>query len=506
MRIWCIDEFERDAHRPHGRTLNAAGASPTPAVAVDVDIERRRRWTLIATIIGSSMTFIDATVVNIALPTIGRDLDAGLTAQQWVMLSYSLAVASLYIVSGALGDRYGRRVLFAGGAAGFAAASALAGLAPTTSVLIAARVLQGISGALLTTNSLALLRATYAADSGRAVGLWTAWSGIGTLAGPPLGGLIVQYASWRLIFFINLPAAAVALVLAWLGRIDEGQGEAQRIDVIEAVAAAVTFGGLTYVLVEASQAGVRSVVPWIGLTVAGAAVFAFRQLRSPAPLVPRTLFRERLFLVANLCTFLVYAALGGSTFYLALYLQSQDVGYTPLRASLVFVPVSVLMFFLAARFGRLADRDGPRRYLTLGPLAMAAGMLFLTLVTDTNPLRPVPGVLLFAFGLSMTVAPITSTALKAAPASESGVAAGVNTTVSRLGGLLATPVLGIVIVAVFSASTGAHHGDPFATSGVSADAQAAATSAFRAAMLVAAGLCAAGALVALRWLPSGPQH
>jgi EmrB/QacA subfamily drug resistance transporter len=506
MRIWCIDEFERDAHRPHGRTLNAAGASPTPAVAVDVDIDRRRRWTLIATIIGSSMTFIDATVVNIALPTIGRDLDAGLTAQQWVMLSYSLAVASLYIVSGALGDRYGRRVLFAAGGAGFAAASAFAGLAPTTSVLIAARVLQGISGALLTTNSLALLRATYAADSGRAVGLWTAWSGIGTLAGPPLGGLIVQYASWRLIFFINLPAAAVALVLAWLGRIDEGQGEAQRIDVIEAVAAAVTFGGLTYVLVEASQAGVRSVVPWIGLTVAGAAVFAFRQLRSPAPLVPRTLFRERLFLVANLCTFLVYAALGASTFYLALYLQSQDVGYTPLRASLVFVPVSVLMFFLAARFGRLADRDGPRRYLTLGPLAMAAGMLLLTLVTDTNPLRPVPGVLLFAFGLSMTVAPITSTALKAAPASESGVAAGVNTTVSRLGGLLATPVLGIVIVAVFSASTGAHHGDPFATSGMSADAQAAATSAFRAAMLVAAGLCAAGALVALRWLPSGPQH
>jgi MFS family permease len=162
------------------------------------------------------------------------------------------------------------------------------------------------------------------------------------------------------------------------------------------------------------------------------------------------------------------------------------------------------MFFLAARFGRLADRDGPRRYLTLGPLAMAAGMLLFTLITDTNPLRPVPGVLLFAFGLSMTVAPITSTALKAAPATESGVAAGVNTTVSRLGGLLATPVLGIVIVAVFSASTGAHHGDPFATTGTSADARAAATSAFRAGMVVAAGLCIAGALVALRGLPGGP--
>jgi EmrB/QacA subfamily drug resistance transporter len=451
------------------------------------------------------MTFIDATVVNIALPTIGRDLDAGLTAQQWVTLSYSLAVASLYIVSGALGDRYGRRVLFGAGTAGFAAASVLAGLAPNTSVLIGARLLQGISGALLTTNSLALLRATYAADSGRAVGLWTAWSGIGTLAGPPLGGLMVQYASWRLIFFINLPAAVITLVLAWLGRIDEEAGEARRIDVVEAVAAAVTFGGLTYVLVEASQVGLRSVLPWIALTLAGAAVLAFTQFRSPAPLIPHELFRERLFLVANACTFLVYAALGASTFYLALFLQSQDVGYTPLRASFVFVPVSVIMFFLAARFGRLADRDGPRRYLTLGPLAMAAGMLLFTLITDTNPLRPVPGVLLFAFGLSMTVAPITSTALKAAPASESGVAAGVNTTVSRLGGLLATPVLGIVIVAVFAASTGAHHGDPFATSGLSADAQAAATSAFRAAMAVAAGLCAVGALVALWGLPAGPK-
>ena len=175
----------------------------TPAVAAD---DGRRRWILIATIIGSSMTFIDGTVVNIALPTIGRDLDAGLAAQQWIMLSYSLAVASLYIVAGALGDRYGRWPLFVGGVAGFAVASALAGVAQNTEMLVAARVLQGVAGALLTTNSLALLRATYAEDSGRAVGLWTAWSGIGTMLGPPLGGLLVQYASWEWIFFINLPA------------------------------------------------------------------------------------------------------------------------------------------------------------------------------------------------------------------------------------------------------------------------------------------------------------
>src|SRR6476659_248467 len=178
----------------------------------------RRTLILVATIIGSSITFVDGTVVNIALPTIGRDLDAGLSSQQWVTLSYSLAVASLYIVSGALGDRYGRWTLFVAGVAGFATASALAGLAPNTWTLVAARVLQGVTGALLTTNSLALLRATYAEDSGRAVGQWTAWSGIGAMIGPPLGGLIVQYASWRWIFFINLPAAVLALATAWAGR------------------------------------------------------------------------------------------------------------------------------------------------------------------------------------------------------------------------------------------------------------------------------------------------
>ena len=179
-----------------------------PATAEGVPVDSRRKYILIATIIGSSMAFIDGTVVNIALPTIGRDLDAGLSAQQWVMLSYSLAVASLYIVSGALGDRYGRWSLFVVGVGGFAIASGLAAIAPNTNMLIGARVLQGITGALLTTNSLALLRATYGDDSGRAVGQWTAWSGIGTLIGPPLGGLLVEYASWRWIFFINLPAAA----------------------------------------------------------------------------------------------------------------------------------------------------------------------------------------------------------------------------------------------------------------------------------------------------------
>jgi EmrB/QacA subfamily drug resistance transporter len=468
----------------------------------DQTLARRRRLTLIATILGSSIAFVDGSVVNIALPTIGRDLDAGLAAQQWVMLSYSLSVVSLYVVSGALGDRYGRRRMFVIGVAGFAAASALAGLAPGTALLVAARVLQGVAGALLTTNSLALLRATYAEESGRAVGQWTAWSGIGTMIGPPLGGLLVQYASWRWIFFINLPAAGLALALASAGRTDERLPTQPRpVQPVGAAAIAIAFGGLTFALIEGAQVGFGSVWWAFGLSLAGLALFVASERRSEMPLLPMELLRERLFVVANLYTLVVYAALGGTTFYLALYLQSGAVGYTPSRASLVFVPISLVMFFLAARFGRLADRQGPRRYLTAAPLVMATGFALLCTVTTTNPLAPLPGVLLLALGLAMLVAPITATALKAAPDRYAGLAAGVNTTVSRLGGLIATPLLGVVITLVFAARTAHHHIDPFARR-LSPDQQHATIDAFRAGVATGIVLCIIGAALAARELRS----
>ncbi len=472
-----------------------------PATAEGVPVDSRRKYILIATIIGSSMAFIDGTVVNIALPTIGRDLDAGLSAQQWVMLSYSLAVASLYIVSGALGDRYGRWSLFVAGVGGFAIASGLAAIAPNTNMLIGARVLQGITGALLTTNSLALLRATYGADSGRAVGMWTAWSGIGTLLGPPLGGLLVEYASWRWIFVINLPAAVIAVVLSFMGRGDEHLPDTPRpIQVTGALAIAITFGGLTFALIEGAQAGFMSVWWAFLLSLAGLGLLVMSERRSPTPLLPMELLRSRVFVVANVYTLLVYAALGGSTFYLALYLQSAAVGYSPARASLVFVPISLVMFFLAARFGRLADRDGPRRYLMLAPLVMSVGLVLLTIVTSTNPLIPLPGVLVLAFGLAMLVAPITSTALKAAPDEFSGLAAGVNTTVSRLGGLIATPLLGVAITLVFAANSPHPNADPFAGHVLSADQRDATITAFRVGMALAVALCVAGSLLAARGL------
>jgi EmrB/QacA subfamily drug resistance transporter len=471
--------------------------------AVPVD---RRRWILIATILGSSMTFVDGTVVNIALPTIGRDLDAGLSAQQWVMLSYSLAVASLYIVSGALGDRYGRWVLFVAGVAGFAAASALAGVAPNTALLVAGRVLQGIAGALLTTNSLALLRATYAEDSGRAVGQWTAWSSIGSMLGPPLGGLLVEYASWRWIFFMNLPAAAIAIGMAFAGRGDEHLPEVPRpVQWSGAVAIAVMFASLTYALIEGAQAGFASVWWAFALAIAGLALLITLEWRSERPLLPIALLRSRVFVVANVYTLLVYAALGGSTFYLALYLQSGAVGYTPARASLVFLPISIVMFAVAARFGKLADRDGPRRYLIVAPVVMAAGFILLTLVTSTNPLLPLPGVIVMAFGLAMLVAPVTATALKAAPDDFAGLAAGVNTTVSRLGGLIAIPLLGVAITLVFAARAPNPKAGPFATHVLLAGQRDATITAFRTGIGLAVVLCLAGSLLALRGLRSSDR-
>ena len=459
---------------------------------------------LVATIVGSSMAFIDGSVVNIALPTIGRDLNAGLGAQQWIALSYSLAVASLYIVAGSLGDRYGRWRLFASGVAAFAGASLLAAVAPTTAVLIAARVLQGVAGAMLTTNSLALLRATYGAESGRAVGQWTAWSGIATMIGPPAGGLLVQFASWRLIFLINLPAAALALTTAWLGRGDEHLPATPRpLQPVGAAMIALTFGALTFGLIEGAQTGFASVLWAFALSAVGLVLFVISERRQEMPVLPLQLLRERVFVAANLYTLLVYAALGGSTFYLALYLQSGAVGYSPSRASLIFVPISIVMFVLAARFGRLADRDGPRRYLAVAPLVMAGGFGLLCFVTSTSPVAPLPGVLVLALGLAMLVAPITATALKAAPDEFSGLAAGVNTTVSRLGGLIATPVLGVVITLSFAAATSHHGVDPFSKH-LTPDQRDATITAFRAAIAASVALCLLGSIVAYAWLPGAP--
>jgi EmrB/QacA subfamily drug resistance transporter len=452
-----------------------------------------RRLTLAATVLGSSMAYV--TAVNVAVPAIGADLDIDLGGQQWVILSYSLALASLYLVAGALGDRLGRRKMFMIGATAFAVASALGGIAPSAAVLIVARVLQGAAGALLTTGSLSLLRSTFAEESGRAIGIWTAGTGAVSLAGPPLGGALVEWASWRWIFYINLPLALGAVYLAWLGRGARTRREAttSRLDVLGAALVALGLGLVTYGIVQGGEQGFAAIAwAFAGGGVALAA-FVVRELRARDPLLPLFLFRDRDFTLVNVTTLLIYSALAGSTFFLVLFLQSV-VGYTPFEAGLLLLPSTLVMLALAPRFGRLADRLGARLFLVAGPLVMATGMLLWLRVDDRTLWDGLlPGLVLYGLGLSMIVAPITAAAMTAAPERYSGVAAGF----SRLGSLFAVAVLGLVVSLVFAARTDDPDLVPLALGEDSPQFVAGSTDAFRAAMIVAAALAVGGSAAAL---------
>ena len=456
-----------------------------------------RRLTLVATVLGSSMAYV--TAINVAIPAIGADLDIDLAGQQWILLSYSLSLASLYLVAGALGDRLGRRRMFMIGTVGFALASALGGIAPNEAVLLLARVLQGAAGALLTTGSLSLLRSTFGEGSGRAIGIWTAGTGAVSLAGPPLGGALVEWASWRWIFFINVPLAIGAVFLTWLGRgaATHRESISSRLDVLGAALVALGLGFVTYGLVQWGEEGFAAVA-WafaVGIVVLGA--FLARERRARDPLLPLALFRNRDFALVNLATLLIYSALAGSTFYLVLFLQSV-VGYTPFEAGLLLLPSTIVLLVLAPQFGRLADRFGARPFLVAGPLIMAAGMLLWLRVDDRSLWDGlVPGLVLYGLGLSMIVAPITAAALTSAPERIAGVAAGVNATASRLGSLLAIAVLGLVVSLVFAARTDDPELVPLALGEDSPQFVAGSTDAFRAAMIVAAALAVGGALASL---------
>jgi EmrB/QacA subfamily drug resistance transporter len=459
-------------------------------------LEARKRLTLAATILGSSLAFVDATVVIVALPTIEEDLGLGLTGQQWIFLSYSLALAALYLPGGAIGDRYGRRNVFIGGAAGFALASLLAGAAPNEAVLIVARTLQGVAGAFLTTNSLALLRGVYGADAGRAIGLWTSFTSVATIAGPPAGGALVEWVSWRWIFLINLPLAGAAVALAVLGRCYERPPERLgRLDLQGAALAAAGFGLLTYGLVEGAERGFGGLWWAFAGAVAALAAFAVVERRVAQPMLPFELFRRRNFAAANAETFLVYAALYGFFVFFTIYLQF--LGFTPFEAGLLNIPSSLIMIALAARFGTLADRHGPRLYLTLGPALIGVGTLVFLLVDEQSDFwtAGIAGLVLFSLGLAAMVAPITATALKSAPERYAGIASGVNSTVSRLGSLMAIAVIGLVIALVFDARTDADDAVPLARDQQAAELRDASVDGFRAGMLIAAALAFAGAAV-----------
>jgi len=459
----------------------------------------RRTLSLIAAILGSSLAFLDAFIVQIALPTMSRKLHFGLVGEQWVMLSYSLALVALYLIAGAVGDRFGRRPVFLGAVAAFAAASAIGGFATNVEVLVVARTLQGIAAAFVSTNSLALIRVLYKEQAGTAIGTWTAATSAALMVGPSLGGLLVQLWSWRLIFFINLPLSIVAVLCILAGaREDETPGARRTFDLIGAALGASSFLLLTLGLTRVQKHSFAGEWWLFVLAVIAFAGFVVRELRTEDPLLPLGLFRERVFAAANLETFLIYGALQSAGFYMALYLQSEAIGLSPVVASFFFIPTSIVLTLLSRRVGRFADEHGAWLPLTVGPVLLAGGYLLFATVTSPDDvwLRGVPGVALFSAGLVLIVAPITATALSAAPERYAGIASGVNTTLSRLGGLVSIALVGLVIAAV--AGQDVH---VFEKEGQSKQEATSSQHGFEAGMAFAAGLALAGGAVAAVGIP-----
>lgn len=419
-------------------------------------MSRQERLTLVATILGSTVVFLDSTVVNVALPSIGRGLDAGLAGQQWVVEAYMLTMVSLLLVGGSLGDQLGRRRMFVVGLVAFGATSAVCALAPTVELLIAFRALQGIAGALLVPGSLAIVAATFeGAARGRAVGTWTAWTGIATVVGPAGGGALIGLLSWRAIFWINLPLVAftTALTVRAVGE-SRDPGAARGIDWSGIVLSAAGLGGPVFALIEQPTHGWGDPLVWIPLAagVACFAAFLLHEARTRRPMLDLTLFRIRNFAVANLTTLAAYAGLIGGLFFVGLYLQ-QVVGYTPLEAGLATMPVSILLFALSPRFGRLASSTGPRLPMSAGPILAGVGLIGMRRVgaDAAYPADVLPAILVFGLGLAATVAPLTATVLDSVAERRVGVASGINNGVSRVAGLLAIAVLGAVISAHFGA-------------------------------------------------------
>jgi EmrB/QacA subfamily drug resistance transporter len=452
------------------------------------------RWVLLATVLGSGMAFIDGTVVTIALPQIAGELGDSPAGLQWVANGYTLPLAALILLGGSLGDRFGRRRVFMIGVAVFAAASLLCAVAPTIGLLVAARALQGVGGALLTPGSLSILQSSFVpADRGRAIGAWSGLAGVAGAIGPLLGGVLVEASSWRLVFLINVPIAAGVLWIAARHVPESSDPFAPRgIDVPGALLCGAALGGLTYGLTAWSGRGGADplVLGTLAVGVAALGVFLAVERRSPHPLLPLGIFASRVFRTVNLVTFAVYAALGGVFFLVVVQLQVV-AGFSPLAAGLSLLPLTVLMLLLSARAGALATVVGPRLPMTVGPLGCAVALVLASRIgPGASYLADVlPPVVLLGLGLSLTVAPLTSTALGAVEVRHAGAASGVNNAVARTAGLLAVAVLPL-LSGIGSSLTDPATLDP----------------AFGTSMLICAALMAAGALVAAAGLPRRPAR
>ena len=498
----------------------------------------QKRLTLVACILGSGIVLLDSTVVNVALPTIQRALGGGLAAQQWVANGYLLTLSSLILIGGSLGDLFGERRVFAIGVAGFGGASVLCAVSPSIGVLVAARALQGVAGALLVPSSLAVIVNTFPAEErGPAIGSWTAWGGISAALGPLAGGELLAIASWRWIFLINVPLAIICLALILTVIPEEAKQDVhdpsyrpRRVDVPGAVLGAAGLAGPVFALIEQPRLGWSSpgvIVP-LAAGVALLVVFLIYEARARDPMLPLSLFRRRNFTAGNIETFSMYAGLSIMFFFLVLFLQ-QVGGYSPLKSGLSTLPVTVFMFLLSRRFGALADRYGPRFFMGAGPLVAASGLLLFQM----TGLRPdyvsevLAPLLLFSLGLSMTVAPLTAAVL-AGSERQAGIASGVNNAVARVAGLLGTAAVGAAISASFVAALSARlagtpltaaaraavaeakrlplgkpsvHGlPPGEAHTIVSAAEAASLHAFHVGMAIAAALVALGGLVGFAWI------
>jgi EmrB/QacA subfamily drug resistance transporter len=439
------------------------------------------RWLIAAAVLGSGIAFLDGTVVNVALPTIGRELGAGLTGQQWVLDGYLLTLSALLLSGGAAGDRYGRRRVFVAGLVVFTAASLACGLAPTIGWLIGARLVQGVGAAALVPGSLALIDAGITEDDrGRAVGIWAGMSGVATALGPFIGGWLVDAASWRWVFFLNVPLAVAVLWIA-ARHLPESRSPTapSRPDILGTAAVTVGLAGMIYALIEAPSRG------WTLATVAAAFIgtaalvaFPLIEQRVRSPLLPPTLFRSRQFTGANLTTLAVYTAVGGALFLLALQLQ-ESLHYWALAAGLATMPTTIIMLIGSPWVGAFAQRTGPRLPMTVGPLVAAAGVaLMARIVPGASYLGAVlPAVVVFGIGLAITVAPLTAAVLSAVSDAYAGIASGVNNAIARVAGLIAVAVLPL------AAGIRAGPGQPLGPG-------------FSLAMLITAAICVIGGITA----------
>jgi len=458
--------------------------------------EARGRWVLLATVLGSGMAFLDSTVVNVALPRIGEDLDAGIAGLQWTVNAYTLTLAALILLGGSLGDRFGRRRVFVLGVVWFAVASLGCALATDVVTLSVARAVQGAGGALLTPGSLAILQSSFRLeDRARAIGAWSGLAGTAGAAGPFVGGWLVEHAGWRWVFLLNLPLAVV-VVLVTLRHVPESRdpAAARSLDLPGAALGAAGLGLLTFGLIAWQEQGPGSpaVVAGLLLGVAGMGLFGWREHAAREPMLPLDIFASPLFRSTNAVTFLVYGALGGVFLFLVLALQVV-AGFSPIAAGAALLPVTLLMLALSARVGALSTRIGPRLPMTVGPaLAGVAVLIMASFDEDVSYVAQVlPTASLFGLGLALTVAPLTATVLAAAPDRHAGLASGVNNAVARVAGLLAVASLPLV-----AGLDGEAYADPVLL-----------LPAYRTAMTVCAGLLLAGAALAAATVrtPSAPS-